>query len=178
VNRSEVLDLIERFADWWPSLRLPGGEGMGSFVESWHVALEPIPADLAAAAAMSLFREGRAFAPTPSELYARARRLADDRPDPDEAWAEVQRAIRRHGRMVPAASIEWSHPVVGQTVERFGWVDLCASTNPVADRAHFSRMYELAVARHDRGPALETGSLGALAAQVADRLPSLDRGQT
>ena len=61
-----------------------------------------------------------------------------DQADPDQAWAEVQQKIRSVGYYRHPT---WSQPAIAQVVEALGWQNLCLSTNPEADRAHFLRFY-------------------------------------
>lgn len=67
-------------------------------------------------------------------------------PDADEAWGEVQRAIRAVGYMKTPS---FSNPVVADAVRSLGWQDIC--TTPADDtgilRAQFRRAYEAALGR-------------------------------
>ena len=64
-----------------------------------------------------------------------------DQADPDQAWAEVQHTIRTVGYYRHPT---WSQPAIAQAVETLGWQNLCLSTNPEAERAHFLRFYSTA----------------------------------
>ncbi len=64
-----------------------------------------------------------------------------DQADPDQAWAEVQQKIRTVGYYRHPT---WSQSAIAQVVEALGWQNLCLSTNPEADRAHFLRFYATA----------------------------------
>lgn len=93
-------------------------------------------------------------------------------PDVDEAWSEVQRAIRRFGRY-RADDVTWSHPVVADAVRTMGWSVLCDSTNPGVERAHFTRFYEAARKRATKATTI-TGLqrvIGALHQVVEHGLP-------
>lgn len=59
-----------------------------------------------------------------------------------EAWEEVQRAIRRYGSYQEDAALASLSRLTAVAVRRMGFKNLCLSENPVADRAHFQRMYE------------------------------------
>lgn len=67
-------------------------------------------------------------------------------PDAEEAWGEVQRAIRAVGYMETPS---FSNPVVADAVRSLGWQDIC--TTPADDtgilRAQFRRAYEAALGR-------------------------------
>ena len=70
------------------------------------------------------------------EIQARANGL----PTAAGAWCEVMDQVRAHGYYGAPC---FSHRLVGQAVDGLGgWRALCASTNQVADRAHFMRIYE------------------------------------
>ena len=86
-------------------------------------------------------------------------------PDVDEAWAEVQTAIRKWGqRYAP----EWSCPVVEAAVAGIGWRAICMSEEPDIIRAHFYKLYPIVRARHqDRQQALPEGGAEKVFAQIA-----------
>lgn len=67
-------------------------------------------------------------------------------PAPDEALAELERAIHLIGYM---GRPEWSHPAIGHAVAAVGgWADgICHTSNPSATRAHFIAAYKSAVER-------------------------------
>ena len=66
-----------------------------------------------------------------------------DRPPPaDAAWSEVCRSLD------PYRANRWSHPVIGQTVQRLGGVRrLCESESTATDRAHFFKIDEAITGR-------------------------------
>lgn len=91
--------------------------------------------DAAMLGAMTLVETSK-FYPSIAELREAATvGLTTDLPDPDAAWQMVSAVI--HG--APRAELP---PVVRELVESMGVHDLRTSTNPMADRAHFLRMYE------------------------------------
>lgn len=59
-----------------------------------------------------------------------------------EAWEETQRAIRKYGRYQEEEALASMTRMTKMAVRRMGFQNLCNSDNPVADRAHFQRMYE------------------------------------
>jgi hypothetical protein len=61
-----------------------------------------------------------------------------------EAWGDVGEAVRRVGRyQVPT----FDDPIVANCVKQMGWLDICNSTNDVADRARFIELYNGLAAR-------------------------------
>jgi hypothetical protein len=101
-----------------------------------------------AALAIKQLRQTATFLPSIAEVrQAAAEITAGHLPDGDQAWAEVVHQIRTVGHTGRPA---WSHPAIAETVRAMGWLELCASTNQVADRAHFLRLYANARTRHDQ----------------------------
>lgn len=59
-----------------------------------------------------------------------------------EAWGEVMSKMKRYGsHRTPGVEFTFDDPITAQLVKAFGWRDLCASTNPIADRARFIEAY-------------------------------------
>lgn len=58
------------------------------------------------------------------------------------AWEEVQNAMRRYGYYREEEAMASLSRLTAVAVRRMGFRNLCMSENPVADRAHFQRMYE------------------------------------
>lgn len=118
----------------------------------WHRLLRDVPFDLLDAAAMHyVASSGSAFPPSIAELREAAYKLVSmDKLSAEEAWGEVQKAIRRFGSYrMP----KFNSSIIGCAVEIIGWRALCASENEVADRAHFFRVYE-SLARRERNVAM------------------------
>lgn len=64
-----------------------------------------------------------------------------------EAWGHVQRAIASRGRnRAPGADFELE-PIALEVVRALGWVNLCNSETPAADRARFIELYDQLAAR-------------------------------
>lgn len=59
-------------------------------------------------------------------------------PSTSEAWTEVSQAIK-HGKIDQAPT--FSHQLISHVVRVMGWFDLLHSEQPLADRAHFMRLY-------------------------------------
>ena len=77
-------------------------------------------------------------------------------PTPEEAWGEIQNRIRSVGYV---GTPSWSHPVIGEMVRGMGgWQQLCASETPLADRAHFLKMYASRVERSQEVASLTPGA--------------------
>lgn len=59
-----------------------------------------------------------------------------------DGWEQVQKAIRYHGMTDEKGAMESMDQTTASAVRAMGWKSLCMSENPVADRAHFQRIYE------------------------------------
>lgn len=59
-----------------------------------------------------------------------------------DAWETVQKAIRYCGMTDECGAYERMDELTSRAVRSMGWRNLCMSDNPVADRAHFQRIYE------------------------------------
>lgn len=59
-----------------------------------------------------------------------------------EAWEEVLQAIRKYGSYREEEAVASLSRLTAVAVRRMGFQNLCQSDNPVADRAHFQRMYD------------------------------------
>lgn len=83
------------------------------------------------------------FPPSIAEIREKcANRLCPMVTDWGEAWEEVQGAIRRYGSYREVEALESLSRLTAVVVRRMGFLNLCQSDNPIADRAHFQRIYE------------------------------------
>lgn len=143
MNRRDVMGLIVHGAALWPAWRLPADPGeMGAVVDTWAAMLADTPADAALAALERSSLRGDAWPPPVGRLVLDASRLAGRpvAPAPDAAWDEITAALGAVGRY---ALPVWSHEAIGDAVRAMGgWRALCDSSNAMADRAHFLRLYE------------------------------------
>ena len=115
--------------------------------------LADIPDQVLQPAALAYASRSRYF-PHPSELRQEALALlADLQPVPSEfeAWAEVQAEIERTGSL---GQPEFSHPLIANAVDIFGWQYLCLSSEATLDRAHFFKAYHKLLETHSRQLAL------------------------
>ena len=88
------------------------------------------------------------FFPSVARIVAAAKEL-DPRneklPTAAEAWEEVERQICAAG--IYKAPV-FSCDMVRRVARSIGWLQLCCSENPAADRAHFLRLYDSMRSRH------------------------------
>lgn len=61
--------------------------------------------------------------------------------DVNEAWGEVQKAIRSYGSYQEVKAIESMSETTASVVKNMNYKELCLSENQMADRSHFMKMY-------------------------------------
>ena len=110
-------------------------------VSAWSLMLADIPLEILQAAVLKVCRESEFF-PSVAQIVAAAAEL-DPRneklPSAAEAWEEVEQQICAAGIYKPPV---FSSELVRRAARAIGWLQLCSSENPAADRAHFLRLYE------------------------------------
>lgn len=177
VTRDEFSRCIALIRRYWPHA---GASWDADTIETWESLLLDLDTNPVAAAVQALAADGRDWPPPPGLVRRRACELIWPLPDADEAWGQVREQIRRVGssrgvvHWPSGETVEpvWSHPLVGEVADRFGWSALCQSTNEMADRAHFLRMWEQASASHRATTSLPPAARAALAAHGIE-LPDL-----
>jgi|SRR5579885_45373 hypothetical protein len=111
-------------------------------MELYERLLRPLEAGLAEEAVLRIIRTPREFAPPVGSICHLAARLTlkggEGEMSPEEGWAEVAGAIRRHGcYRVP----RFSSPILNRVVAAMDWRELCTNPNLEATRAHFFRLF-------------------------------------
>lgn len=149
MNHQETRNLIAFVIHAWPSVPWRNDDSK-PLIAAWQTVLADIELSEATAVLVGVARAGAEFPPTPGVLAKAVLDMRDVRsgrraPDPDEAWAEIQRAISSHGYM--NGPPDWSHPAVDAVVSALTWRELCLGTNHDTMRAHFLRLYTTAVER-------------------------------
>lgn len=119
-------------------------EDLARKLRLYEIMLADIPAEVLEAAAMQHIATGTFF-PTIAELRTIAVLLMAPEPAPAiEEWGEVVREIARTGY---TGSPKFQNPATARVVASMGWVNLCMSTNPAADRARFIEGFNAIVQR-------------------------------
>jgi hypothetical protein len=169
VTRDEFSRCVALIRAYWP-------HGTGTWtteaVEAWESLLLDLDARQVAAAIQVLATEGREWPPPPGVVRQRACDLVSPLPSADEAWGEIRVQLARVGSSrgtqdwSSGVTVEpvWSHPLIGVVADRFGWDALCQSSNEMADRAHFLRVWEQVSGRERSAAALPPAARQALAA--------------
>lgn len=156
MTASELAQAILLAQGHWPNFRVSRATPV-----SWERLLGDLEFELVVTALDRLALESPEWPPGAGAVRAMARGsvVGDQAPDVDEAWAEVSRAIRRVGSY---GNPEFTHVAISAAVDALGWKTLCMSENPVADRAHFLRIYDVTVRRAERERTM-TPAMAALA---------------
>ncbi len=162
MNRVEISKAIGLAQGYWPNLHVSK-----MTPEAWERLLGDLEFEAVCVALDRLAIEAPDFPPGPGVILKMATGLAvgEAEPDVDAAWSEVAAAIRRVGSY---GSPEFTHPAITAAVEALGWTNLCMSENPVADRAHFLKIYDVTVRRAERRRTLTPAM-----AEVAGRAKAL-----
>lgn len=140
----DVLRVLKILGDVYPNFHLSS-----SAVEVYIQLLADISPPVLEQAALDHISRSTFF-PAVAELRNAAYDIleeADPCPSDFQAWSEVQDEIRRTGHY---GEPEFSHPLIEQAVDMFGWRYLCLSTNHVADRAHFVQAFQALVEKRRR----------------------------
>jgi hypothetical protein len=152
----ELVQILALVSTYWPHFQLPDDrQELLTWRKAWGRLLSDLDNAAVVAAVDSLAAEARDFAPPPGVIRHRAVQLqaGPGAPGVDEAWAEVQAEIARVGWTValdPDRKPLFSHPSISAAVDAMGWQTLCESENPMADRAHFIKLYGTATERATR----------------------------
>ena len=137
---------------------LPNDEAM----DLWFAQLQDIPYNVAQAGLQKWVALNK-WSPSIADIREMTSGITrGDIPDWGEAWAEVQRSIRKYGSYRAREAIDSLSPIAKKAVERIGFMNLCMSDNEIADRAHFQKIYGILVEREKKEAMLP--------AQLKDRL--------
>jgi len=104
---------------------------------TWALILGDIDYKTAEMALFSVMRTWTSsFFPPPGLIVEAAHNMRNTTPAAEIAWQEVTKKLN------PYQGPTWSDPLIGEAVRVLGYRNLCSSENPVADRAHFFKVYE------------------------------------
>ena len=113
-------------------------------MEWWFELLGDIPFQIAMLA-LKKYALSNKFPPSVSEIRTIAADLTGERlPDADEAWGQVNNAIRRFGYMREREALDSMSEPVRKAVERIGFQNICQSPYEQLNtlRAQFRGAYE------------------------------------
>ena len=143
-NEAEIAKLIGVMAAGYPNVQVSDAT-----IEVYVTMLRDVPLDTLTASVQQCMAESE-FLPTVAKIRNKALELSRPvAPDPLEAWGIVLKAIDKYGFY---RSPQFDDPIIAKAVDCMGWRSLCSSENAIADRAHFSKVYEglLRQAENDR----------------------------
>lgn len=132
----EILQILHMVGMAYPSARIAE-----STLTVYITLLSDLSAELIHASACEHIARSNFF-PTIAELrdgvFGMNKRLSPV-PDAHAAWAEVQAEIVRIGQRGEPC---FSHALIADIVDLFGWRYLCLSENSISDRSHFVQAYQ------------------------------------
>ena len=125
---------------------LPNSQAM----ELWFRQLEDIPYDLAEMA-LNKWVATNKWSPTIADIREQAASVVSgEKPLWSDGWEEVVRAIKNYGSYGQKEAMESMSEITRMAVRRMGYIDLCRSENPVADRANFRMIFEQIAEREQK----------------------------
>ncbi len=143
-ERNTILACIIRLGQAYP--KEAAHHAQQQVVELWVEMLSDLPDDALTAATRECIANLTWF-PKIAEIRQHTfdiLQAANPTPDPHAAWAEVQIELQRVGHYAgkPGYELRFSNPLIEQTAMTIGWQHLCASENPISDRAQFIQAYQ------------------------------------
>ena len=119
-------------------------------MELWFRQLEDIPYDLAEIALTKWVATNK-WSPTIADIREQAASVVSgEKPLWSDGWEEVVRAIKNYGSYGQKEAMESMSEITRMAVRRMGYIDLCRSENPVADRANFRMIFEQIAEREQK----------------------------
>ena len=171
MTKQEICALVALAASSNPNMQ---NKDPQPIVAAWSIMLADLDPLVAKVAVLKVCRESEFF-PSVAQIVAAAAEL-DPRneklPTAAEAWEEVEQQICSVGTYKPPV---FSSDLVRRAARAIGWLQLCSSENPAADRAHFLRLYESM--KNKRKEAREIEQVMKIAG-VGDLIRALAGGQT
>lgn len=167
----KMLALVVLASSSYPSMQ---NKDPQPIVSAWSLLLADIPLAILQAAVLKVCRES-AFFPSVAQIVEAANALdprSEKLPTAAEAWEEVEQQICAVGIYKKPV---FSCDLVRRAARSIGWLQLCCSENPAADRAHFLRLYESM--KNKRSEAKEIEQVMKIAG-VGDLIRALAGGRT
>ena len=148
----DVRDVLALISLAYPARQVTAVGREAEQVTLWADILGPYTRDLVLAVTRDVLAEGREHPPTAGVIASRCRALTDEIegrsvPDPDQVAEEILTAAGRFG-LWGYQRVEWSHPVVAETVRSLGWRHICTSEEPETLRAQIRMAATSAGTRH------------------------------
>lgn len=117
-------------------------------VTLWYRQLEDIPYALATMA-LNQWVAVNKWSPSIADIRETAAAIKYGEPkDWGDGWEQVKRAISNFGMYREEEALNSiTDPTARETVRRIGFITLCTSENPTAERANFRMIYERLIER-------------------------------
>lgn len=116
----------------------------------WYQLLQDIDYKIANAAIQKYMLTSK-FPPTIADIREQAASVVNgEKPLWSDGWEEVVRAIKNYGSYGQKEAMESMSDITRMAVRRMGYIDLCRSENPVADRANFRMIFEQIAEREQK----------------------------
>ena len=151
MTKQDICALVALAASSNPTMQ---SKDPAPIVAAWSLMLADLDPVVAKAAVIKVCRESDYF-PSVARIVAAAEEL-DPRneklPTAAEAWEEVEQQICAAGIY---KSPVFSNDLVRRAARSIGWLQLCSSENPAADRAHFLKLYESMRSKHKEQKEIE-----------------------
>ena len=171
MTKQEICALVALAASSNPNMQ---NKDPQPIVAAWSIMLADLDPVVAKVAVIKVCRES-AFFPSVAQIVEAANALdprSEKLPTAAEAWEEVEQQICAAGIYKPPV---FSCDLVRRAARSIGWLQLCSSENPAADRAHFFRLYESM--KNKRSEAKEIEQVMKIAG-VGDLIRALAGGRT
>lgn len=110
-------------------------------MDLWYSILKDLDYD-AVTIALQKYASQNTFPPTIADLRGGCASIQNGEYKPwEDGWKEVCEAIRKYGYMREGEALHSLSPMARKIVLRLDYQALCASENPMADRANFRDIY-------------------------------------
>lgn len=138
MTTEDINKLIGVCMHTWPNERVDDPDVLEV---AWTMVLGDVPYPVASEALGWYMKDGNAFFPKPGQLYQIVLGMTGALPDAGDAWSMVQARISSTYPGHPADKWDAPFPVRQATEAMGGIYTLRMSENPMADRAHFLKIY-------------------------------------
>ena len=161
MTEDQTRDLLRLLAAAYPAQRQRmTADDVRAMAAVYAAGLADLDVERVSAAVNRLVKTSR-WIPTIAEIREAAVDVAHGARLPGgEAWGRCIALIRRYGsHRWPAIDFSVDDPILLATIRSLGWLDLCQSDNPHADRARFIELYDQLAERARKEAAVAPGAM-------------------
>lgn len=147
MNKKEFGLFASALKTYYPKEQLlPNKQAM----ELWYQELCDIPCKVAEAALRKWVAVSK-WSPSISDIREQAAAVQKGEvPLWSDGWDACCRAIRKYGAYGAEKAMAELTGITRETVKRLGFIELCLSENPMADRANFRMIFEQLAQQHHK----------------------------